>query len=62
MDDSDLAMVEESALGQAILEQLRSVFEPLEIWYLRSSVDKVCKLPLRSLAPGLTLAAGASNG
>lgn len=34
-------MVEESALGKTLDEQLQTVFLPLETWYLRSSIDKV---------------------
>lgn len=36
-------MVEESALGKAIAEQLNKVYIPLELWYLRSSVEKVSR-------------------
>ncbi|KAK4703766.1 conserved oligomeric Golgi complex subunit 4, partial [Phenoliferia sp. Uapishka_3] len=36
----DLPMVEASALGAEISTQLSTVYQPLEIWYLRSSIEK----------------------
>jgi hypothetical protein len=41
VEQADLAMVEESELGKAIAERLRTVYQPMEVWYLRSSVEKV---------------------
>ncbi|SCV74096.1 BQ2448_6528 [Microbotryum intermedium] len=35
-----LAMIEESELGQMLSEKLRAVYQPLSIWYLRSSIEK----------------------
>lgn len=39
--EADLEMAEESELGKKIEDRLRKVFEPMEIWYLRSSIEKV---------------------
>ncbi|GAA6000376.1 hypothetical protein JCM10207_007985 [Rhodosporidiobolus poonsookiae] len=39
-DEADLALVEESELGKAIAKQLREVYIPLELWYLRSAVER----------------------
>lgn len=41
VDGADLAMVEKSELGSTISRQLKTAFEPMEIWYLRSSIEKV---------------------
>ncbi|KAL8286854.1 hypothetical protein RQP46_003860 [Phenoliferia psychrophenolica] len=38
--EDDLAMVEESLLGKALDEELENVYQPLETWYLRSSIEK----------------------
>lgn len=39
--EADLEMVERSELGLKIEERLRTIFEPMEIWYFRSSIEKV---------------------
>lgn len=44
IDGADLAMVEKSELGISISRQLKNAFEPMEIWYLRSSIEKVRRL------------------
>lgn len=41
VDGADLTMVEKSELGLSISRQLKTAFEPMEIWYLRSSIEKV---------------------
>lgn len=37
---ADLAVVEESAFRLALHTQLQTVYEPLEFWYLRISIEK----------------------
>jgi hypothetical protein len=37
----ELDFVETSGFGQALSEKLLSVYEPLELWYLRTSIEKV---------------------
>ncbi|KAI5479668.1 hypothetical protein MNV49_003178 [Pseudohyphozyma bogoriensis] len=39
-EEEDLPMVEQSALAKTLNEHLQGVYEPMEIWYLRSSVEK----------------------
>ncbi|GAA5858483.1 hypothetical protein JCM8547_007326 [Rhodosporidiobolus lusitaniae] len=39
-DEADLAIVEDSELGKAIGKHLREVYIPLELWYLRSAVER----------------------
>ncbi|GAA5869453.1 hypothetical protein JCM16303_000476 [Sporobolomyces ruberrimus] len=37
---SELELVEESSLGKAISRQLKDVYIPLELWYLRSAIER----------------------
>jgi hypothetical protein len=37
----DLAIVESSKSAKIIQDALQSIYEPMEIWYLRTSIDKV---------------------
>ncbi|ORY88716.1 COG4 transport protein-domain-containing protein [Leucosporidium creatinivorum] len=39
-EDDSLPIVEHSALGNTIAKHLKSAYAPMEIWYLRSSVEK----------------------
>ncbi|BEI80430.1 hypothetical protein CcaverHIS002_0109590 [Cutaneotrichosporon cavernicola] len=45
-DDTDLEVVEQSGSQRAIENMLRTYYEPLELWYLRSSVEKAHRLDL----------------
>lgn len=45
-DDIDLDVVEQSGSQRAIENMLRTYYEPLELWYLRSSVEKAHRLDL----------------
>ncbi|GMK54850.1 hypothetical protein CspeluHIS016_0114360 [Cutaneotrichosporon spelunceum] len=45
-DDTDLDVVEQSGSQRAIENMLRTYYEPLELWYLRSSVEKAHRLDL----------------
>lgn len=40
----ELEMVEKSELGKSIQKNLKNIFEPMEVWYLRSSIDKASTL------------------
>ncbi|GAA5965855.1 hypothetical protein JCM21900_005467, partial [Sporobolomyces salmonicolor] len=40
VDEADLDLVEDSELGKAIAKQLREVYIPLELWYLRSAIER----------------------
>ena len=40
-DEEPLAMVEESELGLVIGRELKNTYAPLEMWYLRSTIEKV---------------------
>jgi hypothetical protein len=37
----EIDFVEQSTFGQALSEKLHSVYEPLELWFLRTSIEKV---------------------
>jgi hypothetical protein len=39
--EEKLELVEESQLGKAISRQLKDVYIPLELWYLRSAIERV---------------------
>lgn len=39
--DPPLEMVEQSELGLTIAKELRNTYAPLEVWYLRSTIEKV---------------------
>ncbi|GAA5884900.1 hypothetical protein JCM3774_004482 [Rhodotorula dairenensis] len=39
-EEADLAVAEDSALGKAIAKQLNEVYLPLEVWYLRSAIER----------------------
>lgn len=39
--EEPLAMVEESELGLVIARELKNTYAPLEMWYLRSTIEKV---------------------
>lgn len=41
VNEADLTMIEDSQLGKALADYLKNVYEPLEIWYMRSSIEKV---------------------
>lgn len=45
-DDVDLDVVEQSGSQRAIENMLRTYYEPLELWYLRSSVEKAHRLDM----------------
>jgi len=40
-DEADLAVVEDSELGKALTKQLRDAYMPLEVWYLRTAIERV---------------------
>lgn len=40
-DEADLAVVEDSDLGKAIAKQLKEAYMPLELWYLRTAIERV---------------------
>ncbi|GAA5976610.1 hypothetical protein JCM10908_005566 [Rhodotorula pacifica] len=39
-EEANLAVAEDSALGKAIGKQLNEVYLPLEVWYLRSAIER----------------------
>ncbi|BGP38454.1 Golgi transport complex subunit 4 [Rhodotorula kratochvilovae] len=39
-DEADLAVVEESELGKALEKQLKEAYIPLELWYLRTAIER----------------------
>ncbi|GJN87255.1 hypothetical protein Rhopal_000203-T1 [Rhodotorula paludigena] len=39
-DEADLAVVEDSDLGKAIAKQLKEAYMPLELWYLRTAIER----------------------
>ncbi|KAM0754435.1 COG4-domain-containing protein [Meredithblackwellia eburnea MCA 4105] len=39
-DEPELKMMEDSELGKSLSTQLQAAYEPLEVWYLRSSIEK----------------------
>ncbi|TNY17793.1 COG4 transport protein-domain-containing protein [Rhodotorula diobovata] len=39
-DEADLAVVEDSELGKALTKQLRDAYMPLEVWYLRTAIER----------------------
>ncbi|GAA6054222.1 hypothetical protein JCM3770_001399 [Rhodotorula araucariae] len=39
-DEVDLAVVEESKLGKALAKQLKEAYVPLELWYLRTAIER----------------------
>ncbi|KAG0655450.1 hypothetical protein C6P46_000992, partial [Rhodotorula mucilaginosa] len=39
-EEPQLAVAEESALGKAIAKQLNEAYLPLEVWYLRSAIER----------------------
>lgn len=43
-EDTSLALVETSSFRTNLHSQLQSIYEPLEIWYLRSSIEKAHQL------------------
>ena len=49
-DEAKLELVEKSQLGKAISRQLREVYIPLEVWYLRSAIERVSLTVRISLA------------
>ncbi|GAA5891294.1 hypothetical protein JCM6882_004648 [Rhodosporidiobolus microsporus] len=40
LNEATLTIVEESQLGKAISKQLKEVYIPLELWYLRSAIER----------------------
>lgn len=42
----DLSIVEESRSKKVIEGALKKFYEPMEVWYLRSSIDKVSSMIL----------------
>lgn len=46
-DEADLAVVEESELGKVLTKQLREAYMPLEVWYLRTAIERVHASSLR---------------
>jgi len=40
-EEANLELVEKSQLGKAISRQLKEVYIPLEVWYLRSAIERV---------------------
>ena len=43
-ESADLPLVEQSQLGKALATHLKNVFQVMELWYLRSSIEKVSRL------------------
>ncbi|GAA5921563.1 hypothetical protein JCM3775_003107 [Rhodotorula graminis] len=39
-DEADLAVVEDSELGKVLTKQLREAYMPLEVWYLRTAIER----------------------
>ncbi|GAA5924274.1 hypothetical protein JCM10213_004539 [Rhodosporidiobolus nylandii] len=56
VDEADLEIVEGCELGKAIAKQLKDVYIPLEMWYLRSAVERAHQMdePDFSSAPFLS--------
>jgi len=50
-DEANLELVEKSQLGKAISRQLREVYIPLEVWYLRSAIERVGLLSTANVLP-----------
>ncbi|GAA5946665.1 hypothetical protein JCM1841_000189, partial [Sporobolomyces salmonicolor] len=55
-DEADLDLVEDSELGKAIAKQLREVYIPLELWYLRSAIERAHQIdePDSTSSPALS--------
>lgn len=43
-DEADLEVAENSALGKEIARQLKETYMPLELWYLRTAIERVSRL------------------